>query len=156
MAEAIREFRGEHRWLSNFWYARVRFEGQSFPTVEHAYVAAKTTDPAQRAHIAAIDKPGHVKRYGRNLQLRPDWEGIKMSVMLGLLRQKFAPGTELGRRLELTGDALIEEGNTWGDIFWGVHRPNQAAGEPWAQPRGSNMLGKLIMQVRWENRQTGI
>jgi hypothetical protein len=37
-------FHNEYRFLSNFYPAEVSFEGLVFPTVEHAYVAAKTTD----------------------------------------------------------------------------------------------------------------
>ena len=37
----IVEFKGEHRWLSNFSDAKVSYDGVEYPTVEHAYQASK-------------------------------------------------------------------------------------------------------------------
>ena len=143
---AITEFKDTTRWLSNFWFVEVRLDGVRYTTVEHAYVAAKTMDLEKRKEIAKIPAPGKVKYAGRKLALRPDWEGVKAQIMLHLLRQKFAVGTQLGEWLEATGVVPIEEGNHWGDIFWGVYvRPD-------GERIGCNMLGKLIMQVRAENR----
>jgi predicted NAD-dependent protein-ADP-ribosyltransferase YbiA (DUF1768 family) len=42
-----------------------------------------------------------------------------------------------------TGEAKLEEGNRWGDEFWGV---NLKTG------RGKNWLGVLLMRVRNELR----
>lgn len=53
------------------------------------------------------------------MRRRPDWEDVKVDIMLGLLRQKFQH-PELGAKLLATGDAYLVEGNTWGDTFWGV------------------------------------
>lgn len=36
-----------------------------------------------------------------------------------------------------TGDAVLIEGNTWGDTFWGV-----------CGTKGANVLGKLLMKYR--------
>lgn len=48
-----------------------------------------------------------------------------------------SPGTELGEKLLATGVVNIEEGNSWGDTFWGV-----------CEGHGENHLGKLIMEQR--------
>jgi hypothetical protein len=71
--------------------------------------------------------------------LRADWEDIRLEVMLNLLRQKFAPGSELRTKLETTTPHELVEGNTWGDTFWGV-----------CNGVGQNNLGRLLMQVRDE------
>ena len=42
--EEINRFVGPHRFLSNFWPVWIRFEGEVYPTLEHAYQAAKTID----------------------------------------------------------------------------------------------------------------
>lgn len=34
---------GENRWLSNFWQAQVILDWVVFPSIEHAYQAAKLT-----------------------------------------------------------------------------------------------------------------
>jgi predicted NAD-dependent protein-ADP-ribosyltransferase YbiA (DUF1768 family) len=44
-------------------------------------------------------------------------------------------------KLLSTGDIVLEEGNTWGDEYWGI---NLKTG------KGKNNLGKLIMQIREE------
>ncbi len=136
----IDSFQGEYRWLSNFWLVTVKYDGQYYDSVEHAYVAAKTTDPVIRRMIALTEKPGKVKRFGKTMHVRPDWESIKVEVMHDLLRQKFRY-TRLKGLLLATGFVELIEGNTWGDTFWGV-----------CNGEGQNMLGKLLMDVRAELR----
>lgn len=142
----IRVFAGDYRFLSNFWPAQVSLpdDNFSYPSVEHAYQAAKTTDPAMRAKIASSGSPGAAKRLGRTVVLRPGWNELRIDAMRWLLRQKFED-PKLAKRLIDTGTAKLEEGNTWGDTFWGVCR-----GE------GENNLGKLLMDLREELRQQSL
>lgn len=132
----INEFQGEYRWLSNFWPANVVLDGVTYPSVEYAYVAAKTTDDSLRREVLACKTSGEAKRLGRKIKLRSDWDDVRLPIMRDLIRQKFAH-PELSSRLISTGDAHIIEGNTWGDTFWGV-----------CNGVGENNLGKIIMQVR--------
>lgn len=138
----IDRFTGTFRFLSNFWPAPVIFDGIEYPTVEHAYQAAKTERIDQRVRIEHAQTPGQAKRLGRKVDLRPDWEEIKEAVMLTLLRQKFLKGTRLAQWLDETADHELVEGNTWGDVYWGV-----------CDGVGQNKLGKMLMQIREENRQ---
>lgn len=135
----IDSFSGANRWLSNFWPCRVQLDGEWYGSVEAAYVAGKTTDKQLRKRIQELEKPGQAKRFGRTIELRDDWERIKVPLMLDLLRQKFAKHTFLGNMLVATGDQELVEGNTWGDTFWGSCRG-----------KGLNTLGILLMQVRSE------
>lgn len=135
----VLRFSGLYRFLSNFYPCDVIFEGCSYPSVEHAYVAAKTLDPWLREYIAKTPNPGKVKIIGGGLQLRADWEQIKLPLMEGLLRQKFRPGSHLENALLATRGAELIEGNTWGDTFWGV-----------CNGVGENNLGKLLMKIRSE------
>ena len=137
---AIKGFRGRYRWLSNFWPAEVALDGMVFGTVEGAYQAAKTLDLDHRRAIAALAKPGQAKRYGRKLKVRDDWEEVKLAVMEDLLRQKFAH-SDLRQKLLGTGDAYLEEKNSWHDHFWGV-----------CDGKGENHLGRLLMKIRNELR----
>lgn len=132
----ITSFKDEYRFLSNFWPATVLFENILYPTVEHAYVAAKTLDRTTRLGIAAISTPGKVKRVGRSLELRPDWELVKLTVMEDLLELKFMHA-DLRRMLQATAPRELIEGNTWGDTFWGV-----------CDGVGENHLGKLLTKTR--------
>lgn len=155
----IEEFVGEHRFLSNFWsvpggvtlrsHALAGQEQLVFPTVEHAYVAAKSLDPEERRTAADMPTAGSAKRYGARIELRPDWDSVKAPVMASLVTQKFEAGTMLAGLLIATGDAAIIEGNDRCDVYWGVCRcpEHLAAGDP-VGGTGSNLLGSMLMARR--------
>jgi ribA/ribD-fused uncharacterized protein len=134
---AINSFSGPHAFLSNFHPVTVVLDGVQYPTLEHAYQAAKTTSPEQRDVIRRAMSPAHAKRLGRSVTLRPDWDDRKLETMRDLVAKKFAPGTILATQLLATGDEYLEEGNWWGDKFWGV-----------CNGVGRNYLGKLLMAQR--------
>jgi ribA/ribD-fused uncharacterized protein len=137
----IGEFQGPHRWLSNFAPVTVEFEGVPYPSVEHAYQAAKTKDRDQRATLLTLTA-GQAKRAVRAFDVRPDWDDCKLEIMEALLRQKFAQ-EPYRTKLRETGRRMIVEGNNWGDTFWGMCRG-----------AGTNHLGRLIMQIREEQYNT--
>lgn len=137
--QGIYGFFGEFRWLSNFHMSTVLHEGIYYPSVEHAYQAAKTEDIEVRMLFLQLPKPNQAKRFGQALELRKDWEQIKARVMYECLLSKFQPGTNEGYLLEATVFMYLEETNYWGDQYWGVD-----------SGKGLNMLGKLLMCVRDE------
>ena len=112
----IDNFRGTHRFLSNFFPAEVAYEGAIYPSVENAFQAAKCVSASERT-VFAVCSPAEAKRFGRHVRLRPDWEQIKLDIMRQLVTDKFARSSELRRRLLATGDAQLIEGNTWNDTF---------------------------------------
>jgi len=141
----ISEFQDEHRWLSNFMPCKIFYEGKSFTSVENGYMSAKSHDVEWKEFCSDPNNhPGRVKRKSKKIVLRSDWESIKVSVMKELLIQKFfqSPYRDL---LLNTGDMHIQEGNRWGDTFWGVCLKTNT---------GSNNLGILLMEIRrdllWE------
>ena len=138
--QVIDSFRGEYGFLSNFHKCCVEFEGVVYPSVEHAFQAAKNPDPEYRSLIAATGSPVTAKRMGKKTLLRPDWEEVKEGIMLELLRSKFSDPA-LREKLLATGDAELIEGNNHWDRYWGVCKGS-----------GLNKLGKLLMQVREEFR----
>lgn len=137
----IHSFQGANRFLSNFWPCQITYEGITYPSTEAAYQAAKTLDQAERKKMSKM-RPGDSKKYGRQLELRADWESVKLQVMEDVLRLKFFPGTKLSELLLLTHPHELREGNTWGDTFWGICRG-----------KGENHLGKLLMKRREELRK---
>ena len=140
-SERIDSFKGPHGFLSNFWPSEVVLDGQRFPTVEHAYQASKVLSTKERERIMLASTPAAAKRMGRRLALRPDWDEAKLSVMRGLVGQKFEiPG--LRDLLLATGDAELVEGNRWGDTFWGE-----------CEGVGLNHLGRILMCVRGAARE---
>lgn len=145
----VTSFWGKYRFLSNFWHAPVwgPFD-KLYPTVEHAYQAAKTTDINEAKRIWNEPSPGKVKRIGRTLTLRPEWDSdftFKLIIMEELVRRKFLYIDLKNQLNEIDGH--IQEGNTWGDTFWGVDL-NSGKGENW--------LGRILMRIRDENRTSRI
>lgn len=134
-------FRGAHFFLSNFYPAPLDWWGQVWPTAEHAYQAAKSDDPDERAVIAAAETPGRAKRLGRCVKLRAGWDAQKVDVMRSILEAKFAV-PDLAARLVATGTAPLLELNTWGDRTWGV------VARPDGTIDGRNLLGALLMERR--------
>ena len=114
--------------------------GLRFPSVEHAFQAAKSLDPGIRWQFQYCRSAGEAKQRGKMVKLRPDWEEIKIQVMTDLIRNKFQR-PELKQKLLDTGYAHIEEGNNHGDRFWGT-----------VKGQGRNELGKILMKVRDELR----
>lgn len=66
----INSFHGDHSFLSNFHPATVILDGTQYPTVEHAYQAAKTLDIDERDRIRQVATAGHAKRMGRLIMER--------------------------------------------------------------------------------------
>lgn len=132
----IDSFIGPYEFLSNFHPVNVALDGDIYPSVEHAYQAAKTNDIHKRARIRSAGTAAMAKAVGRGLPLRKGWHEERVGVMRELLLDKFVY-PDLRERLLATGDAELIEGNWWGDEFWGVCRG-----------KGQNQLGKLLMEIR--------
>lgn len=122
--------------LSNFAPVQIRMRGEVYGSVEHAYQAAKTEVAAERGRIRQTASPAEARKMGRTVTLREGWDELRLPVMAGLLQQKFAQATYRDALLA-TGEALILEGNTWNDTFFGV-----------CHGVGHNHLGRLLMELR--------
>lgn len=140
----IVEFDGQYAFLSNFYPSPFIHEGIVYPTNEHFFQAMKTLDIDERKKIAAAETPGLAKRMGRNVQLRSDWEKVKVYYMELGLRLKFA-NKALAEKLIATGDEELVEGNWWCDQTWGSCNCSKHIRTP-----GRNLLGMLLMELRKE------
>lgn len=136
----------ENRWLSNFWGCVVKLDGVEYPSVEHAYQAAKTLDPQKRIPFR-FGKASDIKKLGKTLVIRSDWDDVKIMIMADLLRQKFSQ-FPFKQNLLKTGDAEIVEENYWHDNFWGICSCSKCRKDK----MGTNNLGILIMLIRDEIR----
>lgn len=132
----ILEFQGLYRYLSNFWLVKVKLDGLEYPSVEHAFQAAKTLDNQQREEIRTVQSPAEAKKLGRKVTLRNGWEDMKIKVMTDLVRQKFNI-EPWGSMLVATGDRKLVHGNYWEDYEFGV-----------CKGRGKNHLGKILTKIR--------
>lgn len=94
-------------------------------------------DKVQRRQFCNLNA-SNAKRFGRRVQLRPDWEQVKDNIMYEIIKSKFSI-KHLREMLLATGEAILIEGNTWNDTYWGMCRG-----------KGKNMLGKILMRVREE------
>lgn len=140
----ISSFHGAYRFLSNFYWHPVDLDGIIYPSVEHAYQASKTLDLDLREGIAQLNSPAVAKKIGRLVPLRPDWNDLKKTItMHDLLVKKFAMGTTMAKHLLATSPALLVEGNTWHDNFWGDCYCSKCR-----EIVGQNRLGKLLMAHR--------
>ena len=148
MMDDITDFRGQYDFLSNFYACVVEFDGVDYPTIEHAFQAAKTHDFAKRRIIRNAATPSEAKRLGRRLQRRDDWYDISLQVMEDLVRQKFTRYPELRQNLLETGSAMLIEGNNWNDRFYGAVWDSTQ--EVWV---GENHLGRILMKIRAELRE---
>lgn len=134
----IDAFEGKYRFLSNFSNHQVVYNGLVYKNAEAAFQAQKCPS---RANEFVNLTPSAAKRLGRRVALRIDWEEVKDGVMLAVVRDKFTRNKSCKDRLLQTGDAELEEGNDWGDKYWGT-----------VDGKGKNKLGKILMQIREELR----
>ena len=139
--QVIDKFRGEHAFLSNFAKCDppVVYDNDTYPTSEHVYQAAKLEQRALRRPCmcggALGDDPRIAKRRGARGKLRPDWETLKVSITIEIVRAKFPGSPHFREQLLATGSRpLIGHTN---DTFWSGQR---------------NHLGKILMLVRDELR----
>lgn len=139
----ILEFTGDFRFLSNFYVADFVWNGTLWPHSEAAYQAAKATSREDYESFIKM-KPGESKRHGRKISVRSDWEEVKYDIMCEIVYEKFRQNPDLTERLLATGHAHLEEGNNHGDQIWGVCPPRSS--------QGSNLLGKILMDVREQLR----
>ena len=135
----IDKFSGEYEFLSNMYLCNVVYNGITYKCSEAAYQAQKCPELAPRFS----DLNGYVaKKLGRQVNIRPDWDEVKLRVMAEIVFQKFTQNKELAEKLLLTGDAELVEGNYWGDTYWGICTNRTYDGV------GTNYLGKILMCVR--------
>lgn len=128
--------------LNNFSAHAIEFRGELYPTAEHAYQAAKCTDPLGKEEIRKARSPLMAKKLA-NEKYRPardpDWDSKKLGVVEEILRTKLAQHPEAQEALANSGDEeIVEDSPT--DYFWGAG----------ADGSGQNMLGRIWMKIREE------
>ena len=142
----------------------IEYNGVRFPSVEHAFQAAKFDDPEVAALLAGVASASDVKRlggkrgqgdwptrFGRPAPLmRSDWGDVKHAVLEELIEQKFRNNPALAKYLVDTGDRqLIENSTQWGDSEYGMVDPlARSSGFQADRLRGQNVTGVALMNVR--------
>ena len=130
----------EYRWLSNMTRVNIHHKGLCYPSTENFYQAMKYCDRETRLHISKLS-PFASKKYSREWCItNENFDSMKLEIMLYAQRKKYQE-EPFRSMLLATGECLLEEGNWWGDKFWGVDIKTR---------EGENHLGKIIMKVRSE------
>lgn len=143
--EKVNEFSGDYEFLRNDFPCIVSFEGDMYPSVEHAFQAAKTNDVAIRQQIRGAVNGNEAKRIGRKISLSSTiWKSQRSDIMSALVRQKFTENVNLKIKLLLTGNQELIQGNCKDDQFWGQTIDGV----------GENTLGKILMRTRAAIRVT--
>jgi ribA/ribD-fused uncharacterized protein len=133
--------------FSNLYKRPVLFEGEEYPTAEHAYQAGKARDSKVRDWILAAPTPSLVAMAAHGLltwDITENWAQVKFQRMRAVLFAKFEQHADLRDLLLSTGNArIVEQGKT-----------DTAVNRLWGEVngKGKNMLGVLLMEVRTEIR----
>lgn len=137
--------------LPEGWYGHPR-PSPRMPvrSVEHYLQACKACDPGDFGWVLAAPTPAAAKRRGsargeggRTIDLRPDWEQVKLAVMLAACRGKFSL-PRYRAPLLATGDRTLVEDSP-SDYAWGGRDPR-------GEYLGRNLLGIVLMEVRRQAR----
>src|SRR6266700_3381484 len=98
--------------FNNFSAHAIEFRGEFYPTSEHAYQAAKCTDPRGREAIRNARSPSQAKLLANETYRAakdPDWGSKKVAVLEKILRAKLAQHSEGREALRESGSEDIVE-----------------------------------------------
>ena len=118
----IKNFVGDYEFLSNFFPAKIEYEGLIYLNAESAFQAQKEKTKDLRKKYQNMN-PMKAKELGETCDKRDGWEEIQDEVMYKIVKAKFSQQAPLRKK-------LLETDNG----------------------HGLNKLGKILMQVREEFR----
>ena len=131
--------KAEYGFLNNFYQAKFFIYDKWWSDVEHAYQAQKTAIPGEINKIWAAATPREARNMGQLVQMRPDWDQVKYSIMKECVKAKFLQHQDLKEKLIATGNEEIIEDSPV-DWWWGCGKDGT----------GQNNLGKILVEVRAE------
>lgn len=138
----ITRFKDNYRFLSNFYTCWITINGIKYRSVEHYYQSEKTSDIEQKELIISCYSAREAKNLGQEVDLRGDWNKVKLRIMARGLVAKFSK-PEFNKRLVNTYPKKLVKGNTWHDNYWGDCRCFKCK-----YVEGKNHLGYLLMLLR--------
>jgi len=128
-------------WFSNMkkMDKPILYQNINYWAVENFYQAMKVDkkNVILRQQIAQMN-PFEAKVFSRNVELRKDWDEIKLPAMEYALKNKFNKDTAWGQKL-IKYKGKIYEYNNWGDKFWGIDIFTMS---------GENNLGKILDKIQ--------
>lgn len=133
--------------FSNLYRREIEFEGELYPTSEHAYQAGKARKAEVKKWLMEAPSPSLLAMAAHGLyywDVAPGWSTNKFDRMRAVLRAKFTQHADLRELLLSTGEAqLIETATVDNEV-------NRLWGE--VNGVGRNMLGVMLMELRAELR----
>lgn len=128
-----------HFVLSNFSPHTVRYNATLFPTVEHAYHAAKFENKDIVDKIKNAGSPLEAHSLGKKYkpQRRKDWNDVKVDILHEIIQAKVEQHEEVKQALLATSEEEIIEENP-NNSFWGNGKDG----------KGQNQMGKILMRIR--------
>jgi ribA/ribD-fused uncharacterized protein len=131
--------------FSNLYRRPIEFDGDTYPTAEHAYQAGKARKPEVRRWLLSAPSPALLAMAAHGLyywDITPGWSTKKFDRMKRILHAKFTQHADLRELLLATGSARLVEAAT----------VDNAVNRLWGEVNGvgKNMLGQLLMEVRAE------
>lgn len=134
----------EYGCFNNFYACGIKdADGKLWGTSEAAYQSGKFIKrPDIQEKIRLASSPYEAKKIARQFTVDEGWDGYKVEWMYTVLLLKFQQHPRLAEKLLSTGEAEIVEISVK-DKYWG----RLPTGE------GENMLGKVLMKVRWKLRE---
>lgn len=139
----IENFREPYDFLSNFYNCKIIYKWITYNNAEAAYQAQKCPERA----LEFCNLTGaQAKKLGRLVEMAHDFEDKKLDIMKEIVTEKFCQNSDLMEKLLATDELYIEEGNWWGDTFWGVCTNKKM------DHVGENNLGKILMEIRSKER----
>ena len=154
----VERFRREYYPFSNMYvlpHAIATDCGIDVPTSEHAYMANRFVDIDVQEAVAvtrgAEDDPRSYSDALAAKELAHDFikqgaeqiftdDIARVALMRKVIEIKLERNPGIASLLLSTGSQAIEEGNTWGDTFWGI--------SPIGSGQGKNHLGNIYMELR--------
>jgi predicted NAD-dependent protein-ADP-ribosyltransferase YbiA (DUF1768 family) len=147
-----------HQWLHNNAHTPLRWQGLTFPSVLHAFQAARTSNVGIKKEISTTHTSASLSSIMPKIIQYTGFDGhqtmeVLLRIKFGLTIQDLNPRTQmyLAKQLIQTGLEALEYGNHTCDTFWGVchcarHKINSDL-EP-VDGTGQNVLGNMLMEVR--------
>lgn len=135
----ITSFYGRYAFLDNFYYAPILYLGKRYANNAAAFYAQKTVHPQEQRRFCLpyLTDPSKAYSLAQQISVRHDWAKVQFQCMYDICFAKFLQHNDLLEKLLLTGDSLLENGNTRGDQYWGK-----------VNGIGYNHLGIILMDIR--------
>lgn len=105
----ITDFKDEYLFLGNYYEAPITYQGVTYSNNESAFQAQKVVSDELKQKFKKLP-PKDAKTLGNKVELRSDWEAVKVDIMKDIVYFKFTQNDNLKEKLLATGNAEITKG----------------------------------------------